>query len=77
MYLDEQKADSLHQAAVLADNYSLTHKTTFPSKSDQAGARFSVSDHKNSEIDSHSSPITRSRNHGQGNSRVLAGGQSF
>ena len=29
MYLDEQKADGLHQAAVLADDYSLTHKSTF------------------------------------------------
>jgi len=42
MYLDEQKADSLHQAAVLADDYSLTHKTTFPSKPEQPGARSSV-----------------------------------
>ena len=29
MYLDEQKADGLHQAAVLADDYSLTHKQSF------------------------------------------------
>jgi len=29
VYLDEQKADSLHQAAVLADDYSLTHKNSF------------------------------------------------
>lgn len=27
MYLDEQKADILHQAAVLADEYCLTHKS--------------------------------------------------
>ena len=26
MYLDEQKADGLYHAAVLADDYSLTHK---------------------------------------------------
>ena len=32
-YIDEQKATTLHQAAVLADDYSLTHKSTF-SKSD-------------------------------------------
>ena len=62
MYLDEQKADNLHQAAVLADNYSLTHKMTLPSKSNQPGVRSGVSDRKNSEADSHSPPITRSRN---------------
>ena len=28
-YLDEQRVDTLHQAAVRADNYSLTHKTAF------------------------------------------------
>ena len=28
-YLDEQKVDTLHQAAVRADDYSLTHKTAF------------------------------------------------
>jgi len=66
MYLDEQKADSLHQAAVLADDYSLTHKTTFPSKPEQPGARSSVSDNKNSEMGRRSPPITRSRNQGQG-----------
>ena len=32
-YLDECKADNLAHAAVLADDYSLTHKSTF-SKSD-------------------------------------------
>ena len=32
-YLDERKADNLAQAAALADDYSLTHKSTF-SKSD-------------------------------------------
>lgn len=29
MYLDEQKADGLHQAAVLTDDYSLIHKQPF------------------------------------------------
>ena len=29
MYLDEQKADGLYQAAVLANNYSLTNKQSF------------------------------------------------
>jgi len=28
-YLDERKVESLHQAAVLMDDYSLTHKSTF------------------------------------------------
>ena len=32
-YLDKRKADNLAQAAVLADDYSLTHNSTF-SKSD-------------------------------------------
>ena len=61
MYLDEQKTDSLHQAAVLVDDYSLTHKMTFPSNSDQPGICSNVSDCKNSDTDSHSPPITRSR----------------
>jgi len=29
MYIDEQKAGTLHQAAVLADDYSLTHRSAF------------------------------------------------
>ena len=29
MYLDEQKADSLHQAVVLANDYSLMHRCAF------------------------------------------------
>ena len=79
MYLDEQKADNLHQAAVLADDYSLTHKTTFPSKFEKAGDRLSTSDHRNSETGGYSPPITRSRGHGQvrsnvENSRVSTGG---
>ena len=79
MYLDEQKVASLHQAAVLADDYSLTHKTTFPSKSEKAGDRLSTSDHKNSETGGYSPPTTRSRGHGQvrsnvENSRVSTGG---
>jgi len=32
MYLDEQKANSLHQAAILADEYCLTHKSSFETK---------------------------------------------
>ena len=34
-YLDERKVDNLNEAAILADDYSLTHKSTF-SKSDSA-----------------------------------------
>ena len=30
-YTDEQRATTLHQVAILADNYSLTHKNAFPS----------------------------------------------
>ena len=76
MYLDKQKTNSLHQAAVLADDYFLTHKATFPSKSEQSGT---ASDHRNSEAGRQSPPISRSRNHNQGrghfdNFRELAGG---
>ena len=63
MYIDEQKADILHQAAVLVDDYSLTHKTVFPSKSKQSGAGL---EYKSKETGRQSPPITRSRNHGQG-----------
>ena len=76
MYLDEQKADNQHQAAILADYYSLTHKTTFPSKSEHSGTS---SDRKSFEVRRQSPPITRSRNHNQGrghfdNFHELAGG---
>ena len=76
MYLDEQKADGLHQAVVLADDYSLTHKTAFPAKSEQSRLG---SDYKSTETGRLSPPITRSRNHGQGrgrfdSSREFAGG---
>ena len=50
MYLDEQKVNSLHQAGILADDYSLTHKTTFPSKLEQSGI---ASDHKRSKAGRH------------------------
>ena len=37
-YIDEQKATMLHQAAVLADDYSLTHKSAFlPSCNNNSG----------------------------------------
>jgi len=40
MYLDEQKADGLHQAAVLADQYSLTHKISFLRSDQQTLSEF-------------------------------------
>ena len=76
MYLDEQKADSLHQAAGLADD----PQDYFSIKSEQLEARSDVSDHKSTETGRHSPPFTRSRNHGQDRGghvdypRVLAGG---
>ena len=30
-YIDEQKATTFHQATILADDYSLTHRNAFPS----------------------------------------------
>jgi len=38
-YLDEHKAETLQQAAVLADEYTLTHKRVFPPKSENADQR--------------------------------------
>ena len=66
VYLDEQKADGLHQAAILADDYSLTHKTAFPTKSEQSVLG---SGRKSTKTGRFSPPITRSRNHGQGRGR--------
>jgi len=40
-HLDERKADDLHQAAIWADDYALTHKSTFkrlpPTSGDNTG----------------------------------------
>jgi len=40
-YIDEQKASTLHQAVVLADDYSLTHRNAFApaDSSGSAGSR--------------------------------------
>ena len=46
-YIDERKADTLNQAAVLADDYTLTHKTSF--------SRSSSQDHLKTKVDSSSS----------------------
>ena len=43
-YIDERKADTLNQAAVLADDYTLTHKTSFSQNSSQ--------DHLKTNVDS-------------------------
>jgi len=37
--LDEHKAETLQQAAVLADEYTLTHQRVFPPKSEGADQR--------------------------------------
>ena len=46
MYLDEQKADGLYQVAVLADDYSLTHKNSFL-RPEQQISSFIVSEDSN------------------------------
>ena len=45
-YLDERNAENLHQTTVLAEDYSLTHKDTFPSgvKDSSAGLKSVHSD---------------------------------
>ena len=69
MYLDEQKADGLHQAAVLADDYSLTHKNSFLRPGQQVSSLVSE------EINRRSRAV-RGRNNGQGRGRpdTLLGG---
>ena len=47
-YIDEQKADSLQQAAVLADDYSLTYHGSFEmSDSSQTKLSHSDANHRN------------------------------
>ena len=38
-YVDEQKVENLHQAAVLADDYALTHKPLFRQSGDRSAVR--------------------------------------
>ena len=37
-YIDEQKADSLQHAAVLVDDYSLTHRTSFVESNNESSS---------------------------------------
>ena len=70
MYLDEQKADSLHQAAVLADDYSLTHQSSFL-RHEQQVPSLNVSEGSNmrAEHKQFLPPATRGKNNGQGRGR--------
>ena len=69
MYLDEQKADALHQAAVLADNYSLTHKNTFL-RSELQPSSMVTSEGNSKREENRQLPLsTRVRNGAQGRGR--------
>ena len=69
MYLDEQKADGLHQAAVLADNYSLTHKSTFLRLEPQIPSLTLPEGGSRREEQRQLPPPTRVRNSAQGRGR--------
>lgn len=57
-YISEQKADTLHKAATLADDFVLTHKVTFKEKSwDRAPAASPVSDFRKTTSVKPSKPI--------------------
>ena len=70
MYIDEQKADGLHQAAILADDYSLTHKNSFLRADQQTPSFFTPEENPKREEQKHiPPPVMRGRNNGQGRSR--------
>ena len=69
MYLDEQKADALHQAAVLADDYSLTHKNTFLRSESQELSMVTSGGNSKREENRQLSLATRVRNGAQGRGR--------
>ena len=47
-FLDDQKADTLENASRLADDYALTHKSSFVSKPPQSyGRNVRTSEHSN------------------------------
>ena len=72
MYLNEQKADNLHQAAVLADDYSLTHRSAFSTfEQPVPGLSVSENDGKTSAVDKQSLPVTSSRHQRQGRSYLI------
>ena len=66
MYLDEQKADGLHQTAVLADDYSLTHKQSFLQGEQQMPGSLVVEEN----VQKHVLPmVPRGRHNGQDRGR--------
>ena len=70
MYLDEQKADGLHQAAVLVDDYSLTHKNSFLRSEQQVSSFFAFEEEpKRDEWHLIPPPVPRGRNNGQSRGR--------
>ena len=69
MYLDEQKADALHQAAVLADDYSLTHKNTFLRSELQPSSMVTSEGNSKREENRQLTLSTRVRNGAQGRGR--------
>ena len=71
MYLDEQKADSLHQAAILADEYCLTHKSSFV-RSETKGASHPEGKQSDRQFPDRSlPPITRSERKSAGRSNLF------
>ena len=66
MYLDEQKANALHQAAVLADDYSLTHQNTFLRSESQASSMVTSEGNSKREENRQLPLSTRVRNGAQG-----------
>ena len=60
-YIDEQKASTLHQAAVLADDYSLTHRNAF-APADSSGSAGSRDDKSAASPSSNNTPFGKHRN---------------
>ena len=60
-YIDEQKASTLHQAAVLADDYSLTHRNAF-APADSSGSAGSRDDKSATSPSSNNTPFGKHRN---------------
>ena len=69
MYLGEQKADALHQAPVLADDYSLTHKNTFLRSESQASSMVTSEGNSKREENRQLPLAPRLRNDAQGRGR--------
>jgi len=60
-YIDVQKASTLHQAAVLADDYSLTHRNAF-APADSSGSAGSRDDKSATSPSSNNTPFDKHRN---------------